>query len=98
MGSKFNYYMPITKSAKKALRQNIKHKYHNTEYKKKLRGFIKQARILVSQEKHGEAAELIPLIYKTADKAAKENVIKKKAADRTKSRLAHLIAKKTAVK
>jgi len=90
--------MPITKSAKKALRQNIKHKRRNAEYQKKLRGFVKQARILVSQEKQEEAAKLIPSIYKAADKAAKENVIKKGAANRTKSRLAHLIAKKVAVK
>ena len=82
--------MPITKSAKKALRQNVKRRARNLIYKKKMRNLIKKVRNLVLEKKNEEAKKLLPQIYKTLDKSAKVGVIKKNTASRKKSRLTKL--------
>jgi len=87
--------MPITNSAKKALRQNNKRRVHNIVYKKKMKALIKKARTLVAENKKEDAKKLLPAIYKTLDKTAKVNIIKKNTASRMKSRLAKLIEKKS---
>lgn len=83
--------MPITKSAKKALRQSIKRRERNLIYKKQIKTLLKKARSLVLAKKTAEAKELLPKIYKILDKAAKKGVLKKGTAARKKSRLARLI-------
>ncbi len=83
--------MPITKSAKKALRQSSKRRAHNLRYKNKVKALIKEARGLVLQKRVEEAKKLIPQVYKILDKAAKEKVIKKNTASRKKSRLTKLV-------
>ena len=85
--------MPITKSAKKALRQNIRRREKNIAYKDKLKNLIKEVRSLVLKKKIDEAKKLLPRVYKALDKTAKVGVIKKNAASRTKSRIAKLISK-----
>lgn len=85
--------MPITKSAKKALRQNVKRRARNIQRKKKLKDLIKQARGLVEQKKIEEAKKLLPQIYKALDKTAKVGTIKKNTAARKKSRITKLINK-----
>jgi len=85
--------MAITKSAKKALRQNLRRKAKNLVYKNKIKNLVKEARTLVLEKKIDEAQKLLPAIYKAADKAAKTGVIKKNTADRIKSRLTKLIQK-----
>ena len=85
--------MPITTSAKKALRQSLRRKTHNIIYEKKIKDLVKQARSLVSQKKIEEAKNILPQVYKILDKAGKVNIIKKNTASRKKSRLAKLIAK-----
>lgn len=85
--------MPITKSAKKALRQSEKHQIRNLSYKNKIKSLIKEARVLVSQSKIKEAKNLLPQIYKALDKAAKVGVIKKNTASRKKSRITKLTSK-----
>ena len=89
--------MPIIKSAKKALRQSLRKKEHNAVYKQKLRSLLKETKALVAQSKQPEAAKMIAAIYKAADKAAKENIIPKGTANRIKSRLTLLVAKKAPV-
>ncbi len=86
--------MPITKSAKKALRQNVRRRARNLVYKKKIKDLIKKVRGLVSEKKIEEAKKLLPQIYKTLDKAGKVGVIKKNTASRKKSRLTKLANKK----
>lgn len=86
--------MPITKSAKKALRQNTKRRIRNLQKKQKIKSLIKEARILVSQNKIKEAKSLLPKVYKALGKAAKTGVIKKNTAARKKSRITILINKK----
>jgi small subunit ribosomal protein S20 len=86
--------MPITKSAKKALRQNVKRKARNIVYKKKIKDLVKKVRNLVLEKKFEEAKNLLPQIYKALDKAGKVGVVKKNTASRKKSRITKLVNKK----
>ena len=86
--------MPITKSAKKALRQSAKRRIRNLQKKQKIKSLIKEVRTLVSQNKIKEAKSLLRQIYKTLGKAAKTGLIKKNTAARKKSRITILINKK----
>jgi small subunit ribosomal protein S20 len=80
--------MPITKSAKKALRQNIRRRKINLERKKKMKAVINEYKKLIKLGKNEEAQKKISLVYKTLDKLAKVKYIKKNKAKRLKSRLA----------
>jgi len=86
--------MPITNSAKKALRQNLKRRKINSVKKRKTKDLIKEARTLVLQNKIDEARKLLPKIYKILDKTAKSGLIKKNTASRKKSRITALINRK----
>ncbi|PIS38815.1 MAG: 30S ribosomal protein S20 [Candidatus Nealsonbacteria bacterium CG08_land_8_20_14_0_20_43_11] len=83
--------MPITKSAKKALRQNLKRRAKNQAQKEKIKTLLKEVRALVSQNKTEEAEKKLSLVYKFLDKAAKTGLIKKNTASRRKSTLARLV-------
>lgn len=85
--------MPITKSAKKALRQNLRRRKINLIYKDKIKKLTKQVRKLVLKKRFEEAKKLLPQVYKSLDKAAKVGVIKKNAAARKKSRITKQILK-----
>lgn len=85
--------MPITKSAKKALRQSLRKRAHNLFYKNKIKALFKEVRGLVLEKKIEEAKKLLPSLYKVLDKAAKEKVIKKNTAARKKSRITRLLTK-----
>lgn len=85
--------MPITKSAKKALKQNKKRRIENLRRLNAVREIIKQIRKLVDENKKEQALKLLPKAYKSIDKATKTNVIKKNTAARKKSRLTKLINK-----
>jgi len=85
--------MPITKSAKKALRQNKKRRARNIRRKRAFKDIIKTIRKLVLENKKEEAKKLLPKAYKAIDKAAKTGVIKKNTASRKKSRLTKLVNK-----
>ena len=85
--------MPITDSAKKALRQNLRRRTRNLIYKNKIKKLIKKARTLVSEKKIEEVKKILPQIYQILDKAAKVGVIKKNNASRRKSRITKLIDK-----
>ena len=83
--------MPITKSAKKALRQNQKRKKRNLQKKKVLKNLLKKVKELASEKKIEEAKKLLPQVYRALDKTAKIGLIKKNAAGRKKSRITKLI-------
>jgi len=85
--------MAITKSAKKAIRQNKTRHDRNLVYINKLKSVIKDTRAFVLQKKHKEALEMLPKVFQALDKAAKVGVIKKNAASRRKSRIAKLVDK-----
>jgi len=85
--------MPIIKSAKKALRQNIKHRAENKIYKQKFRSIIKETRSLAKAKKIDEAKKNLPAIFKALDKAAKTGAIKPNTAARNKSRISKFLSK-----
>ena len=87
--------MPITKSAKKALRQNIRRKKRNLIYKNKIKDLMKKVKTLVGAKKTKEAKELLPQIYKALDKSAKKGIIKKNTASRRKSRITKMVNPKS---
>jgi small subunit ribosomal protein S20 len=83
--------MPIIKSAKKALRQNIRRRKKNVKKKAELKTVIKQYKKLIAAGEKNKAAEFLSQVYKKLDKAAKINLIKKNKAARLKSRLSKLL-------
>lgn len=85
--------MPITSSAKKALRQTKVKKVYNERRKHAYRAAVKEFKKAIADKSFDKAKSLLPQVYKTLDKAAKENTIKKNKASRTKSRLSHLLVK-----
>ena len=85
--------MPITKSAKKALRQSLRRRTRNLIYKNKIQKLLKELKKLIILGKKEEIKNLLPKIYKALDKAVKVGVIKKGAADRKKSRVTKLVNK-----
>ncbi|MBU3934668.1 30S ribosomal protein S20 [Patescibacteria group bacterium] len=85
--------MAITKSAKKAIRQNARRRIKNIIYKDKIKSLVKEVCSLVAEKKNDEAKKILPQVYKVLDKASKKGVIKKNTADRKKSRLTKLLEK-----
>ena len=83
----------ITKSAKKANRQNIKHREQNEGRKAVLKKALKAFKKLVLAKKTAEAKAELPKIYKVLDKTAKTGVIKKNTASRLKSRLTKMLGR-----
>jgi small subunit ribosomal protein S20 len=85
--------MPITKSAEKALRQNIRRKQRNLLKKEDYKNAIKEYKKLIAAKKIDEAKNKLNFVFKKLDKAAKTNVIHKNKASRLKSRLSLLLKK-----
>ncbi|MEK7076049.1 MAG: 30S ribosomal protein S20 [Patescibacteria group bacterium] len=85
--------MPITKSAKKALRQNKTRKARNLKKIISYKTVVKDFRKLIAAGKKNEAKKMLPKVYQTLDKAAKSGVIKKNKASRLKSNTTHLLQK-----
>ena len=85
--------MPITKSAKKALRQNKKRRVHNLEIKTHFKSEVRALKKLVADKKIDEAKAQLPKVYQALDKSAKTHVIDKNTASRLKSRLTRLVNK-----
>jgi len=88
--------MAITKSAKKAIRQNKRRKAYNLTYKNKLKETLKKAKSLVANKKPAEAQKMLSEVYEILDKTAKVGIIKKREASRKKSRIAKLVNKNSA--
>jgi small subunit ribosomal protein S20 len=83
--------MPITKSAKKALRNSKTKRVFNIRRQNEMNDVVKQIKKLVKDKNEIEAKKLLSSAYKAIDKAAKGNTIKKNAASRKKSRLSKMI-------
>lgn len=85
--------MPITTSAKKALRGGATKRSYNLKTKAAIDAPMKKFRKLVAEKNIKEAQALVPSLYKALDKGAKRNYIKKNAAARYKSRIAAALAR-----
>jgi small subunit ribosomal protein S20 len=79
--------MPITSSAKKALRVAKKKKIFNTRRKSTMDSSIKAIKKLIKENKIKEAEKMLPEVYQAIDKAMKTKLIKKNNAARNKSRI-----------
>lgn len=86
--------MPITRSAKKALRVSDRKRAVNDRTKKVLKEGVKSIQKLVVQKKWSEAKESLKSAYSAIDKAAKKGVIKKNTANRKKARLSRMSKEK----
>jgi len=82
--------MPITQSAKKAIRGSLKKKAFNDRRKRAMKEVIKKIEKIAKTDKK-EAEKILSAAFKAVDKAAKGGVIKKNNAARKKSRLARLV-------
>lgn len=85
--------MPITKSAKKALRNSQTKRERNVSQKETLKRAVKKVKKLVADKKHDEAKKYFPEVQKLIDKAAKNNLFKKNTAARKKSRIVAMMKK-----
>lgn len=85
--------MPITSSAKKALRASFKKAEWNIARKEAVKSVTKKLKKLVGEKKIADAEKLLKDAYKAIDKAAKMDTLKKGTASRKKSRLAAFIKK-----
>jgi len=79
--------MPVTKTAKKALRQNIKRRKQNLAGKSAIKVAEKKIKKILQQKDTQGAKALLPGLYKAIDKATKIGIIKKNKASRIKSRM-----------
>ncbi|MFA6257178.1 MAG: 30S ribosomal protein S20 [Candidatus Paceibacterota bacterium] len=82
--------MPITKSAKKAIRVSGRKKAQNDLRKKVMKELVKKIEKLAKTDK-AAAAKLLSSAFQSIDKSAKKGVIKKNNAARKKSRLSKLV-------
>lgn len=79
--------MPITKSAKKALRGSKVKKAKNDRNKKQIKEATKNIEKLIKDKKVVEAKKSLSEAYSVIDKAAKRGIIKKNTAARKKAQL-----------
>ncbi|MDO8574713.1 MAG: 30S ribosomal protein S20 [bacterium] len=85
--------MPITKSAKKALRQSKKRRARNLKQSRLFKDEVKALKKTIAAKDKKSALESLPKVYKAVDKAVKTNILKKNTAARLKSRLAKTVNK-----
>jgi len=77
--------MPNLPNAKKSLRQNVKRRAHNKQYKNRIKTVARKIDDLIKEGKKEEASKLLPVYFKAVDKAAKKNILHKNTASRKKS-------------
>jgi len=85
--------MPNTKSAKKAMRQNIKRRQANLVTLEGIRKSAKTVKKFAVAGNKTEALKALSAAFAALDKAAKKNVIHRNNASRHKSRLTKLVGK-----
>lgn len=85
--------MPITTSAKKALRNSAKKRVFNSRRKDVMSKTVKHVRKLIAANDVKGATAALATAQQALDKAAKTNLIKKNTASRKLSRLAASLKK-----
>ena len=83
--------MPITKSAKKAMRGSRRKRAVNMRRKKAVREELRELKGLVEKGETKKTAAQLALVYQAIDKSWKLGIIKKPAAARRKSQAARLL-------
>lgn len=82
--------MPITQSAKKAVRASLRKKAFNDQRKRVMKEIIKKIEKIAKTNK-AEAVKMLSDAFQSIDKAAQKGVIKKNNAARKKARLSRLV-------
>ena len=85
--------MPITRSAKKALRASDRKREFNLRRKEKVNKTVKSVKKLVTANNKKEAVQALREAQKALDKAVKGKTLNKNTASRKKSRLSKMIKK-----
>lgn len=85
--------MPITKSAKKALRSSGRKRLFNIKKKDIVNKSIKDFKALIVKKDVKGAMAIMPKVQKALDKAVKTGLLKANTAGRKKSRLSALLKK-----
>ena len=83
--------MPQRRTGIKELRKNQTRHMHNLDIRTELKKTIKEFTTSAST-KDAKGADLLKVVYKRLDKAAKRNIIHKKTAARRKAKFAKLLA------
>ena len=79
--------MANTPSAKKRIRQNMKHRIRNKAVRTRTRSCIKRAQLAIEQGNPEIAADAVKKAVSEIDRAKSKGVMHRRTADRTKSRL-----------
>ncbi len=82
--------MPITKSAKKAIRGSLRKKAFNDRRVRTMKEIIKKIEKMAKTDKAG-AAKMLSSAFQAIDKTVQSGVTKKNNAARKKSRLSKLV-------
>ena len=80
--------MPVTKSAKKALRQSVERHARNTRGKALYKEVAKKFEGALASGDAAAASKLLPSVYGAVDTLAKKNVIPPNNASRKKAKAA----------
>ena len=83
--------MPITTSAKKALRGSRRKREVNLRQKKAMTDAVKKLRKFIANKDAKGAQELLPQLQQALDKSAKRGIIKQNTASRKKSRFIKMV-------
>ena len=89
--------MPITQSAKKAIRGSLRKKAFNDQRKRVMKEIIKKIEKIAKLDKQtdkAEAKKILSSAFQAIDKAAQKGVIKKNNAANKKSHLSKLFSTK----
>jgi small subunit ribosomal protein S20 len=85
--------MPITSSAKKALRASKRRRVFNVSRATAIDFEVKKFKKLIAAKDKKGAQAMLPALYKAFDKAAKNGTIRANTAARKKSRLVAMAKK-----
>ena len=83
--------MPITASAKKALRGSLKKREFNLAKKEQINKALKQIKKLIADKKAKEAKAFMKEVQSVLDKSVKTGLLKKNTASRKKARISKMI-------
>ncbi len=85
--------MPITTSAKKALRGSKRKRVFNIKKKDQVSKVVKQFKKLVADKDIKGAEKMFPQLQKALDKATKTGLLKKNTSSRKKERFSAMVKK-----
>ncbi len=84
--------MANTKSAKKSILVSKRNQERNSNFKSKMKTFIKKAQAAIEQKAENKS-EVVKVALQVIDKTASKGIIKKQTASRKKSNLATALNK-----